>query len=129
MTQREPVCSPHRTHKCVIAPPNFRRLADQISVVVVLVGEVGVFQKLIRRIEYRRAVLVRGGPIADGIVIERFERIGWLRIHCLRQPVQHVVRVVRRPNGVGLRFPVPDLVVRVGERVDGHPTSLMREVQ
>src|SRR5262245_44579442 len=48
----------------------FGGLSDHVAVVVVLVGEVGVFQKLVRLVKRRSTVLIRVYPVANGIVGE-----------------------------------------------------------
>ena len=54
---------------------HLRRFARHVAVVVVLVGEVGVFHQLIGLVKRRSAVLVRVYPVADGIVGVVFQRI------------------------------------------------------
>jgi hypothetical protein len=47
----------------------------------------------------------------------------------LRQPIQHIVRVVCSSSGVGLRLPVPNLIVGVGKRIDRRRSELMPQGQ
>ena len=51
-------------------------LAGHVAAVVVLIGEVGVFEKLIGLVEDRRPALIGVGPVAHAIVVEGLQ---WIR--------------------------------------------------
>src|SRR5262249_20975272 len=108
-------------------PTNFRSLTGHVAVVVVLIGEVGVFQKLVRLIERGHSVLVRVGAVAQGIVGEGFQRIGRQWINCLDQTIQRIVGVICRPIVVHLGIPILHLVVGVVEGINGRRSQLMSD--
>src|SRR4030095_7333580 len=104
---------------CCDGTTNFRGLSGHIPIVVVLVGEVGVFQELIRLIKRRCAVLVRVGSIADSIVGVVFRRIPRQWINRLNQTIQSIVSVICGAVVVSLRLPIPHVVVAIAKGVDG----------